>query len=484
MLDVAIIGCGVVGAAAARELAQYELDLCVLEAENDVATGTTKANSAILHAGYDPEPGSLMARLNVRGAQLAKQLCTALDVPRRETGSLVLAFTEEELPHLEKLYQNGVANGVPGLQILDAAAVAAREPALASVQAALWAPSAAIVNPWEYALAMAQNAVQNGADLRLNTPVTGVEKIDGGWRLHTPAGAVEARFVLNAAGVHAQQLHEMVAPATFATTPCRGEYYLLDKSAGDTVSAVIFQCPTAAGKGVLVAPTVHGNLIVGPNAEEVDSTANTAAGLAEVAQKARKSVPELDLRTSIRNFAGVRANTDRRDFIIEWAADGFLDLAGMQSPGLTAAPAVAEYAAQLLADAGLRLCKKPAAQLVTTRHCVRFHELPPAQKAELIARDPAYGRVICRCETITEGEILAACRAPIPPCSIDGVKRRAGTGMGRCLGGFCGPRVMELLARETGKSPLDIPQDKAGSTILTGRTKQTKDGQAKGGAGA
>lgn len=479
MVDVAIIGCGIVGAAMACKLARYRLDVCVLEAENDVATGTTKANSAILHAGYDPEPGSLMARLNVRGAALAKELCADLDVPRKETGSLVLAFTDEEVPHIEKLYQNGLANGVPGVRVLSGEEVAAMEPNLAPVKAALWAPSAAVVNPWEYALALAENAVQNGVRLHLNTPVTGAEKIAGGWRLRTPGGHVDARFVVNAAGVHAGQVHELAAPAAFRTIPCRGEYYLLDKSAGGTVHSVIFQCPTKAGKGVLVAPTVHGNLIVGPNAQDIpqESVANTAAGLAEVAQKARKSVPEVDLRASIRNFAGVRANTDRHDFIIEWAAEGFLDLAGMQSPGLTAAPAVAEHAAGLLEQAGLALAPKDAP--VTTRRKVRFKELGREEQAALLAKEPAYGRVICRCETITEGEIVAACREPIPPCSIDGVKRRANAGMGRCQGGFCGPRVMEILSRELGKSPLDIPQDKAGTVILTGRTKQVK-----GGAGA
>lgn len=229
---------------------------------------------------------------------------------------------------------------------------------------------------------------------------------------------------------------------------------------------------------MLVAPTVHGNLIVGPNAEDADSTANTAQGLAQVAEKARRSVPGLDLSASIRNFAGVRANTDRGDFVIQWAAPGFLDLAGMQSPGLTAAPAVAEYAAGLLEEAGLVLAEKPAETLAVPRKKIRFRELSRSEQAALIARQPAYGRVICRCETITEGEILAACREPIPPCSIDGVKRRAGAGMGRCQGGFCSPRVLEILSRELGKSPLEIPQDKAGSFILTGRTKQAP---AKGG---
>ncbi len=479
MYDVAIIGCGVVGAAAAQYLARRRLRLCVLEAENDVADGTTKANSAILHAGYDPAPGTLMARLNVRGAALARELCAVLDVPRKETGSLVLAFAPEEVPHVEELYRRGLANGVEGLRILSGEEVAALEPNLAPVQAALLAPSAAIVNPWEYALALAENAVENGAELQLNCPVTGAQPLDGGgWRLHTARGEVDARFVVNAAGVAAQRVHEMAAPANFRTVPCRGEYYLLDKSAGGTVQHVIFQCPSKEGKGVLVAPTVHGNLIVGPNAEDADSTANTAQGLAQVAEKARRSVPGLDLSASIRNFAGVRANTDRGDFVIQWAAPGFLDLAGMQSPGLTAAPAVAEYAAGLLEEAGLVLAEKPAETLAVPRKKIRFRELSRSEQAALIARQPAYGRVICRCETITEGEILAACREPIPPCSIDGVKRRAGAGMGRCQGGFCSPRVLEILSRELGRSPLDIPQDKAGSFILTGRTKQAP---AKGG---
>lgn len=481
MVDVAIIGCGVIGAATAYTLARYNVSVCVLEAENDVADGTTKANSAILHAGYDPEPGSLMAKLNVRGVALAKQICAALDVPRKECGSLVLAFSEEEVPHLTHLWQNGVANGVPGVRVVTGDEARAMDPQLSQdVVAALYAPSAAIVNPWEYALAMAENAVENGVEVKLNCRVEGADALPGGgWRLHTSQGDVDARFVVNAAGVEADAVHAMAAPPNFKTIPCRGEYYLLDKGEGARAFHVIFQCPTKAGKGVLVAPTVHGNLIVGPNAEDVDSTANTAAGLAFVAKMAKKSVPDVDLRQSIRNFAGVRANTDRSDFVIQWAAPGFLDLAGMKSPGLSAAAAVGEHAAGLLAEAGLAQEKKP--YVVETRRVVRFKELDAAGRAALIAQDPAYGRVICRCETITEGEIVAACRRPIPPCSLDGVKRRAGTGMGRCQGGFCGPRVLEILARELGKSPLLIPQDKAGSTILTGETKQPKEGGAQHG---
>nr|WP_317407761.1 NAD(P)/FAD-dependent oxidoreductase [Fournierella massiliensis] len=476
MVDVAIIGCGVTGAAVAYQLAKKQVSVLILEAENDVSMGTTKANSAILHAGYDPEPGTSMARLNVRGSALAKEICAALDVPYKQTGSFVVAFGPEQEKTLQRLYENGAANGVPGLEILSGDEARALEPNLSpEITAALHAPSAAIVSPWEFALAMAENAVQNGADLHLETRVTGLAPIEGGWKIATTKGDFEARFVVNAAGVDAGKVHAMAAPENFVTRPCRGEYYLLDKSAGSTVGRVIFQCPTAAGKGVLVAPTVHGNLIVGPNAQDVvDSadTATTAMGLAQVAQSARKSVPGVDLSACIRNFAGIRANTDRPDFVIQWAAPGFLDLAGMKSPGLSAAAAVGEEAAALLKRAGLVLKEKE--NPVTTRKRIRFKELSGEEKAVLIAREPSYGRVICRCERVTEGEIIAACHTAIPPRSIDGVKRRVGAGMGRCQGGFCGPRVMEILSRELGKSPLEIPQEGAASILLTGRTKQAK----------
>jgi len=473
MVDVAVIGCGVIGAAAAYALAQTDANVLVLEAENDVATGTTKANSAILHAGYDPEPGTLMARLNVQGVAMAKEICAALDVPRRECGSLVLAFDEAECAHLQKLLANGKANGVPGLQILTGEEVRRREPYLSGeVKAALWAPGAAIVSPWEFCLAMAECAVTNGAALRLNAKVTDVHRTEKGWALQTTAGNYEARFVINAAGLAAQSIHEMAAPASFVTHPTRGQYYLLDKSEGTRVNSVIFQCPTAAGKGVLVAPTVHGNCLVGPSAEAVtgDDTATTAEGLAAVAAAARKSVPEVDLRSVIRSFAGVRANTNQPDFIIRFAAPGFLDLAGIKSPGLSAAPAIGQYAVDLLRQNGLRAV--PRGDFKNERHKIRFKELTDDEKNALIAKDPAYGRIVCRCETVTEGEILAALRTPIPPVSVDGVKRRCGAGLGRCQGGFCGPRVVELLARSTGVEPCRIVQEKAGSEILFGETKQ------------
>lgn len=477
MYDVVIIGCGVTGAAAAFELSKYRLNVAVLEAENDVAQGATKANSAIFHAGYDPEPGTLMARLNVRGVALAKELCEQLDVPYRQVGSLVLAFDGEDRATLEALYRRGVENGVPGLELLTGGQARALEPNLSEgVTAALHAPTAAICSPWEYCLALAETAVRNGVELFLEHRVTGLERRADGWQVMTDHGPFHSRFVVNAAGVLADKVHDMAAPHAFSVRPARGEYYLLDKCEGTRVGRVIFQCPNRAGKGVLVAPTVHGNLIVGPNAQPVEGndTANTAEGLAFVRERAVKSVPGVDLRQSIRNFAGVRANTDAGDFIIGQAegAPGFFDAAGICSPGLSAAAAIGEYLAELLAGAGLALEKKDG--FVCRRRRVRFKELPQAEKAALVEREPAYGRVVCRCETVTEGEILAAIRGPIPPRSVDGVKRRVNAGMGRCQGGFCGPRVVELLCRELNLRPDQVVQDKAGSQILL---RETKGGQ-------
>ena len=476
MYDVLIIGCGVTGAATAFELSRYKLKVGILERENDVALGTTKANSAILHAGYDPEPGSLMARLNVRGVELARELCQRLDVPYNNCGSLVLAFSEEERPTVEELYRRGNENGVPGLRLLTGDEARALEPNLSeSVVAALLAPSAAICSPWEYCLALAETAVKNGVELHLNTNLTGVERAGEGWTVHTNHGEFRARFVVNAAGVDAAAVHDMAAPHDFDILPSRGQYYLLDKSEGGRVGRVIFQCPSKVGKGVLVAPTVHGNLIVGPDAVVVEGndTSTTGDGLRFVRETAQKSAPSINFRESIRNFAGVRANTGAGDFILRESAPGFIDLAGICSPGLSAAPAIGEYAVELMAKSGLALEKKDT--FVCERRRTRFKELSVEERAALVEREPAYGRVICRCETVTEGEILEALSGPIPPCSVDGVKRRVNAGMGRCQGGFCGPRVVDILARELHKSPGEIVQDQAGSWLLD---RQTKGGSA------
>jgi len=476
MVDVVIIGCGIVGAAAAYELSRYKLNITVLERENDVAMGSTKANSAVIHAGYDPEPGSLMARLNAEGARLADELCDKLDIPHKHCGALVLAFSKREELLLERLLQNGIKNGVPDLRILPRELVLEMEPNLSGeVAAALHVPSTMVVDPWEYTLALAETAVRNGAEIRLECPAEGITRIPGGYRIHTGKGDVEARTVINAAGLYADKIHHMVSEPAFTIMPVKGEYYLLDKNEGARISQVIFQCPTEEGKGVLVAPTVHGNLIAGPNyvpSKDCGDFATTAGGLAFVMKTARKSVPEINFDANIRNFAGNRAISDYNDFIISEAkgAKGFIDLAGIKSPGLSAAPAIAKMAAGLLTAAGLHLTLKD--NFVDKRKRIRFLELTPDERKALVAADPAYGQVICRCETVTEGEIRDALQSPVPPRSIDGVKRRRGAGMGRCQGGFCGPRVLELLAAHYKRHFTEVLQDGAGSHVLVSETKR------------
>ena len=475
MYDVTIVGCGVVGASLAYTLSRYDLRVLVLERENDVAMGTTKANSAIIHAGYDPAHGTLMARLNIWGSEMMESLCRDLCVKYKRVGSFVLALDQAQRGHLEQLYRNGLKNGVPGMALLSGSQARAMEPALAdTVCGALYAPSAAIIDPWGLCIAEAETAVRNGVTLRLRSGVTGIEERRDSLLLHTASGDYETRYVVNCAGGWGHEICAMTGQQEWEARPSRGEYYLLDKSSGDLVRHVIFQCPTPAGKGVLLAPTVHGNLIVGPNAHRVTDPGakeTTPAGLEEVAAVSRRSVPGVDLRQSIRNFSGVRAETSEPDFIIRpaRAMPRMLHVAGIKSPGLSSAPAIAQYAAEQLANMGLTLTEK--SHWDGTRHQVRFQELSQQEKAALVARDPRYGRVICRCETITEGEILDAIRSPIPPCSIDGIKRRAGAGMGRCQGGFCGPRVLEILRRELQCSPLEILQDGDGTFILTSETK-------------
>lgn len=474
--DVAIIGAGIVGCAVAYELAKTDARTLLLERSNDVAAGATRANSGILHAGYDPLPGTYMARYNVRGNALSRRLAQELGVPCRTCGSLVLALRPADMPTLGTLYDRGRENGVPGLELLDAAQVRAREPHLTDeVVGALYAPTAAVVSPWEMAIALADTAAVNGCDLRFGCEVTAIDREADGFRLVTAGGVFHARRVVNAAGTHADIIHDLVAAPAFTIRPSRGEYYLLDKSQGYLAHNVLFQCPTEKGKGVLAAPTAHGNLIAGPTAvdsPDPDDTGVSAEGLAEVSAQVRRLLPALRLQDNIRNFAGVRANSDQADFIIGEApgCPGFIDLAGIKSPGLTSAPAIAEACVDLLDDSGLHL--NPCTEFRLYPRPTPFRELDGAARDALIRENPLFGRVICRCETVTEGEIVRAIHAPVPARSIDAVKRRCQAGMGRCQGGFCGPRVAAILARELAVPMTAVLQDRPGTEILTGATKE------------
>ena len=351
------------------------------------------------------------------------------------------------------------------------------EPGLSpEVAGALYAPSAAIVSPWEYALAMAEVAVRNGVELYRSTPVTNIEKIDGGWQLTTPNGSFAARYVVNAAGLNAQAIHEMAAPHTFTLEPTRGEYYLLDKSEGNRVNHVIFQCPNENGKGVLVTPTVHGNLLVGPTAIDVDdkeATATTAAGLDEVRTKSCLAVKDIPLRQTITSFAGLRAHEDHHEFVIGEAegAQQFIDCAGIESPGLTSSPAIGLHVSELMRDLmGLR---EKAHFIATRRGVLDPKTLSKEDYQQLIREKPAYGQIICRCEQVTEGEILDAIHRPLGAKSLDGVKRRTRAGMGRCQAGFCSPRVMEILARELHVDQSEITKCGGQSRLITGTNKDS-----------
>ena len=475
MLDIIIIGAGVSGAAIARELSRYQASILVLEKEEDVCCGTSKANSAIVHGGFDAEPGTLMAKLNVRGSNMMEQLSRDLDFHYDRCGSLVLCMAEEDRPKLRKLYEKGVANGVKALRIIEREELVRLEPNVSDdAVAALWVPSGAIVCPFGLNIALAENAAANGAAFAFHTEVTGLEQVEGGWLVHTSQGDFLSRVVINAAGVHAGEIHNLVSDDKMTIINRRGDYYLLDKTA-KCVSHTIFTLPNRMGKGVLVSPTVHGNTIVGPTAIDIpdpENTATTAAGLAQAGEKASYMIKNLPLRQVITSFAGLRAHHPEHDFIIGEVsgAPGFVDVAGIESPGLSASPAIGAYVADLVGEM-LQLTEKENF-IPTRKGIVNPAELSLDERNALIREKPAYGQIICRCESISEGEILDAIHRPLGARSLDGVKRRVRAGMGRCQGGFCAPRVMEILTRELGMDPLEVTKAGPGSELLVGRTKE------------
>ena len=476
MYDVVIIGAGVTGAAVAWKLAEYDIKTCALEKCSDVCEGTSKANSAIIHAGYDAEPGSLKAKLNVRGNEMMDELCEDLDIPFKRIGSLVVCIYKDALPGLKELCERGEKNGVKGLKLLSREEAFLTEPNLSDeTQGALFAPSAGIICPFELNIAMAEIASMNGVEFKLNTEVQDIKKdSDGNFRIFTNNGEYKARYVVNAAGVYADVIHNMVSSKKMHITQRRGDYCLLDKQAGAHVNHVIFPQPTELGKGVLVAPTVHGNLIVGPTAietEDKEGTATTAQGISELTQKAGNHVKNIPMNKVITSFAGLRAHEDNNDFIIEEVSDvpGFIDCAGIESPGLTSCPAIGEMVCDILKN--LTDLKKKE-NIITKRKGVRRTEgLSTEEMNALIKENPAYGNVICRCESITEGEIIDAIHRPLGARTLDGIKRRTRAGMGRCQAGFCMPRTMEILARELGLSYEDITKSGGDSNIVAARTK-------------
>jgi len=482
MYDVAIIGAGVIGSAIARELSRYNANICVIEKEEDVCNGTSKANSAIIHAGFDATPGSLKAKLNVRGNELMTNLSKELDIPFTRNGSLVVCTKDQDRSGLDTLLRKAEANGVPGCKIIEREELIEMEPNLADdVACALIAPTGGIVCPFHMTMAFAENANVNGVPFYLNTKVTHIEKTENGYTIetvHTDTNEKEiykAKVVINAAGVYADELNNMVSAHKLHITARKGEYCLLDKDAGSHVKHTIFQLPSKMGKGVLVTPTVHGNLLVGPTAvdvEDKESLNTTGEGLAYLSVTSALSVKNVPMRQVITSFSGLRAHEDSNDFVIGEAHDakGFVNVAGIESPGLSSAPAIGEMVANLVKDM-LSLTKKD--NFVATRKGILHPEtLSLEERNQLIKKKPAYGNIICRCEMISEGEILDAIHRPLGARSLDAVKRRTRAGMGRCQAGFCSPRTMEILERELKISMFDINKNGVGSNIAIGLNKE------------
>ncbi len=482
MYDVAIIGAGVTGSAIARELSRYQVKACVIEREEDVCCGTSKANSAIIHAGFDAVPGSVKARVNVKGNEMMDQIAKELDVPFKRNGSIVVCTKDQDPKGLEVLMEKGLANGVKGLQILDREALLAKEPNLADdVVCGLFAPTGGIVCPFHLTMGYAENACMNGVEFFLNTQVDEIVKAGEGWQLKVlrrdqkKEEVIETKVIVNAAGVYADVFNNMVSEHKIHITARKGEYMLLDKTAGSHVSSTIFQLPSAMGKGVLVTPTVHGNLLVGPTAVDIENkegTNTTLAGLGSLGATAALSVKQVPLNQVITSFAGLRAHEDHDDFIIGEAEDapGFYNAAGIESPGLSSAPAIGLMVAEMIRDR-LGLAENPDFNPIR-KGILDPDTLSLEERNELIRKQPAYGNIICRCEMITEGEILDAIHRPLGARSLDGVKRRTRAGMGRCQAGFCSPRTMEILEREVPMSIYEINKNGIGSEFVVGVNKE------------
>lgn len=473
--DVVIVGAGVIGGMLARELSRFDLSVCLLEKENDVAMGATKANSGIVHGGYDPVPGTLKAQLNSTGVELLFQAAKELNVPIKRNGSMVCAFgTEAEHALLEELYEQGQKNNIPDLKIISGDEARELEPNLSgAVSRVLHVPNAGIVCPYGLTIAAVGNAMDNGVELRRNFAVVDIQKDD----LFTVTAAsgerVLGKYLVNCAGGFSDQIARMAGDPRFTIIPRAGEYMLLDKAEGSRVSHTLFQCPTAEGKGILVTPTVHGNLLVGPTATKVatpESRDTTPEGLTIVKTLSAKSVPSVDYRQVITSFTGVRSSVAGGEFVLEASKNvpGLIHAGAIDSPGLTCCVSIAKYLVEILQKEGLVLTEKESWN-PNRANPFAFSEMSDEEKDGMIRREPAYGKIVCRCEQVSEGEILDAIRTNPPALDLDGVKRRTRSGMGRCQGGFCGPYVMELIARELGIPMEQVTKSGGESRIVIGR---------------
>ena len=474
MFDVVIVGAGVIGGMLARELSRYDLSVCLLEKENDVAMGASKANSGIVHGGYDPEPGTLKAKLNTEGVELLFAAAKELHVPIIRNGSMVCAFSKEEEPMIDLLYQRGQENKIPGLKVISGDEARTLEPNLSeAVTKVLHVTNAGIVGPYELTIAAIGNAMDNGVELKRNFSVAAIEKTDAFTVTAENGETVQAKYLVNCAGGSSDKIAALAGDGFFTVIPRAGEYMLLDKAEGSRVTHTLFQCPTKEGKGILVSPTAHGNLLVGPTATKVatpDSKDTTPEGLATVERLSAKSVPSVNYRQVITSFTGIRASTERGDFVLQASekVPGLIHAGAIDSPGLTCCVSIAKYLVDLLEKSGLVLTAKENWN-GTRKDPNAFQKMTDEEKDAFIKKNPAYGKIVCRCETISEGEILDAIHQNPGARDMDGVKRRTRSGMGRCQGGFCGPYVMELLAREQGIPMEEVTKNGGASKMVLGK---------------
>lgn len=480
MYDVVVIGAGVIGALTARELTRNGMSVCVVEKENDVAMGATKANSGIVHAGFDAKPGTLKAKLNVLGSEMMENTAKELGVEYKRNGSLVIGFNESDKTVLEKLAEQGRINAVKGLRVIDGDELKQLEPNISdNAKYALYAPTGAIVCPYELCIAAMGNAMDNGAELKLNFEVKNILKIENGFKVASDDTEIDCKYVINAAGVYSDDVAKMAGIDGFGVHPRRGEYILLDKECGTLAEHTIFRTPTKMGKGILVSPTVDGNLLLGPTSvdmsyEDKDNTQTFDDGFAKIISEANENLKNIPFRKTITSFCGLRSVGSTGDFIINATPDGFINAAGIESPGLSSSPAIAVYICDMLKNMGADMhemknfnpMRKPA-------HTFRDADIETKNK--MIKKNPAYGKIVCRCEKVTEGEIIDAIRENPGATDIDGVKRRTRSGMGRCQGGFCLPYVADIISRELGVMYENVTKFGKNSEITFGTTKDDID---------
>ncbi len=477
MYDVVVIGAGVVGCAIARQLSRYKIRVAVLEAGSDVAMGASRANSAIVHAGYDCEPGTNMARVNVAGNALYDSWCRELSVPLKRCGSLVLAFDERDMEEVKRLYDKGIANGVPGMKILNRAEALEKQPGLADdVVGALWAETGAITCPYEMTIACAENAHANGVEFYFNFKAEKIITLKDAVEVEDDKNVLfRSRFVVNAAGLHSDDISHLMGDNSFTVSGRKGEYILLDRSVSDFVRTVVFQAPGPLGKGILVSPTVDNNAFVGPTAWNNSGKENSSVsqeGLDILKTAGRKSMPNVPVNRPITAFAGIRAVPSTGDFILGQSPFNprLIQAAGISSPGLSSAPAIAEETVESLKKAGLSMQLRADFDPIRVKN-KPFRLMTNEEREAAIAKDPRYGRIICRCETVTEAEIANAIERTLGVPTLDGIKRRTRAGMGRCQGGFCAPRVMELISKYA-YIPMDkITKNGGESNLVVGRTR-------------